>query len=155
MSHSSYFDANSLVRLSQAGGKTLQRVVCHLWINNIVAAAPVELIDNIQLEFADGEKLIIGSQDENTGLKVIDFDAGSTQKALNEEFGGKIKILAADASSTSMWKDITGSKLLGIQLVKEEENYLAESLMLDFGQEKRKISISPIDGLIVDYFEED
>src|ERR1041384_3555984 len=86
MSTPAYLDENSLVELAAAGGKTLERVICHLWINNIVSSSPVELIDNIRLEFSDGEKLVIGTQEENVGLKTIDFDLGLAQKELKSEF---------------------------------------------------------------------
>jgi hypothetical protein len=40
-------------------------------------------------------------------------------------------------------------------LTKNNNLYRADSLVIDFGEEKREIQISPLDGLIIDYFEED
>ena len=53
-----------------------------------------------------------------------------------------------------MWADVVGKKLESVKLTRSGEYYKADSLILDFGSEKREISISPMDGLIIDYYEE-
>ena len=37
----------------------------------------------------------------------------------------------------------------------EGDYYLSDSVMLDFGEERRTVSISPVDGIIIDFYEED
>jgi hypothetical protein len=54
-----------------------------------------------------------------------------------------------------MWEAVPGQKLQSIQITKEGDYYKADSIMLNFGEEKRTISIGPLDGLIIDYYEED
>jgi hypothetical protein len=42
-----------------------------------------------------------------------------------------------------------------VRVTRDDGNYLADSIVLDFGEELREISIAPLDGLIIDYYEED
>jgi hypothetical protein len=85
---------------------------------------------------------------------VIDFNYKETAKAIENEFEEKIKIFSLDASGTKMWKDVIGKKLVAVQITKENNYYLADSAMLNFGTEKRVVSVSPMDGLLIDYYEE-
>jgi hypothetical protein len=149
-----YFDADSLKKLIAAEGKEVKAIICYLWQNSINKNDVVELIDNFEILFTDGYKLTLGSNRENNGLEAVDFDYEAEKKAVEEEFEGKIKLYGVNASNTKMWKDVIGSKLLSVKLTKEENNYLSDSVMLDFGAERRTVSISPLDGLIIDFYEE-
>jgi hypothetical protein len=53
-----------------------------------------------------------------------------------------------------MWEAVIGQKLLSVQITRQDEFYKADSLMLNFGEEKRLITINLLDGLIIDYYEE-
>jgi hypothetical protein len=53
-----------------------------------------------------------------------------------------------------MWETIPGKVLISMRVTREEENYKADSLVLDFGDEGRTIAISPNDGLVIDYYEQ-
>lgn len=155
MSENVYFSHEALARLVSAQGKTVEKVVCHLWQNSIDKNGSVELIDNVELRFTDQQKLTISCNENGDGLDAIQFDYKQAAVALHQEFEGKIKLFAVDASTTKMWADVIGKTLNSARLVKEEEHHKADSVMLDFGSEKRIISISPLDGLIIDYYEED
>jgi len=150
-----YFSHQALARFVAAQGKVIDKIVCHLWQNSMNQNDVVEIIDNVELHFADEKKLTISCNESGDGLDAIDFNAKETAIALRDEFNGKIKLFAVDASTTKMWKDVIGKTLQSIQLTKDGEYYKADSLMLNFGDEKRTISISPVDGLIIDYYEED
>jgi len=153
--HPAYFSTEALAKFASAQGKTLSKIICHLWQNATNKNDLVEIIDNIELHFSDGQKITIGCNNNGDGLDAIDFDAKQTAKELQEEFGDKIKIFAVNASTTKMWEDVIGSTLLAIQASKENDNYKSDSVMLNFGEQKRTLTISPLDGLIIDYFEED
>jgi hypothetical protein len=149
-----YFTTEALARLAEAQGKTVQKVICHLWQNATNKNDVVELIDNLELHFTNGQKLTISCNENGDGLDVIDFNYRETAKAIENEFEGKIKIFSLDASGTKMWKDVIGKKLIAVQITKENDYYLADSAMLNFGTEKRVVSVSPMDGLLIDYYEE-
>jgi hypothetical protein len=152
--HQHYFSKDSLQRFIAAEGQAVEKVICHLWLNLSQKEETMELIDNVELHFNGGNKLTIGCNPQSSGLEADDFNLDETLVALKQEFGDKIKVFAIDASTTSIWKDIIGSTLEKIRLTKEADNYKSDAIVLDFGDEKREIAISPMDGLIIDYFEE-
>lgn len=150
-----YFTADSLKKLVAAEGKQLKGVICFLWQNSINKNDVVELIDHVQLVFTDGYKLTIGSNADNNGLEAVDYNFESEKAELAKEFGDKIKLFAINATPTKMWKDVEGLKLQSVQITKEGQgNYLSDSVMFNFGSERRIISISPLDGLIIDFYED-
>lgn len=150
-----YFTADSLKKLVAAEGKQLKGVICFLWQNSINKSDVVELIDHVQLVFTDGYKLTIGSNADNNGLEAVDYNFESEKAELAKEFGDKIKLFAINATPTKMWKDVEGLKLQSVQITKEGQgNYLSDSVMFNFGTERRIISISPLDGLIIDFYED-
>jgi len=149
-----YFSAEALARFVSAQNKTVEKIICHLWQNKINPEASVELIDNIELHFTDKQKLTIGCNAEGTGLDAFDFDPAKTATEIEKEFEGKIKLFGVNASGTKMWTDVIGKTLLTVRVTKSDQNYKADAVVLDFGEEKREIAISPLDGLVIDYYEE-
>jgi hypothetical protein len=153
MEELSYFSHEALARFVAAEGKTVEKVVCHLWQNRMDKNAPVEIIDNVEFHLGGGHRLTISCNEEGNGLDVIDFDLGTASAGLKEEFGDAIRLLPVDASGTTMWKDVVGTRLKAVKITKEDDNYLADAIMMDFGTEKREIRMGPADGLVIDYFE--
>jgi hypothetical protein len=155
MDPNTYFSDKALARFVTAQGKTIEKIVCHLWQNTIDKNATVELIDNLELHFADKQKLTISCNENGEGLDVIDFDYKKAVQEIEKEFAGQIKLFAVNASSTKMWEDVIGLTLESVKIIKEGDYHKAGSVLLVFGKEKRIVSISPLDGLIIDYYEEE
>ncbi|MBX3164649.1 MAG: hypothetical protein KF900_09210 [Bacteroidetes bacterium] len=150
-----YFSNEALARFVAAQGRTVEKIICHLWQNSSNKNDVVEIIDNVELHFADKQKLTIACNVKGDGLDAIDFDAKQTAKDLHEEFEGKIKLFAIDASGTKMWQEVIGKTLKTVRITKDGEYYKADAIILDFeNNEMREISIAPLDGLIIDYYEE-
>lgn len=150
-----YFTTEALQKMLAVHGKTISKVVILLWQNSIDPNNTVEIIDSLQLRFTDNTRITIGCNENSDGLDILDFNLEETKKHLLEEFEGKIKMFALDAGKTKMWVDVEGKVLNSIQVTKDHGNYRADSVMLDFGgEERRTVSISPSDGLIIDYYEE-
>jgi hypothetical protein len=150
-----YFSNEALARFVAAQGRKVEKVVCHLWQNTMSKTETVEIIDNVELHFNGGQKLTISCNTDGDGLDAIDFNYKQAATDIHTEFAGKIKLFAVDASSTKMWEDVIGLELLKVRVTKQADYYKADSIVLDFDKEKREISIAPLDGLIIDYFEED
>jgi hypothetical protein len=108
----------------------------------------------VELHFTDKQKLTISCNELGTGLEAIHFVYKTVAQELENEFEGKIKLFAIDASTTKMWEDVIGKTLILVRTTKESDYYKADSVMLDFGEERREIMISPDDGLIIDYYED-
>lgn len=150
---SNYFTHQALARFTSAQGKTVEKIICHLWQNNMNAEV-MEIIDNVELHFTDKQKLTISCSEDGEGLDAIEFNPQETAKALREEFNGKIKLFQVNASTTKMWEAVIGKTLEAVQITRDGEYYKSDSILLNFGEEKRTISISPMDGLLIDYYEE-
>jgi hypothetical protein len=150
-----YFSHEALARFAAAQGKSVAKIICHLWQNATNKNDVVEIIDNLELHFTDGQRLTIGCNDNGDGLDALNYDVKEAALALQNEFGGRIKIFAIDASSTKMWQDVIGKTLESVQITKAGDNYLSDSVLLNFGVERRIITVSPLDGLIIDYDEDE
>jgi len=155
MDHNNYFSDEALARFVTAQGKTVEKIICHLWQNSIDKNATVEIIDNVELHFTDKQKLTITCNEESDGLDAIVFDYEKAAIELEKEFEGKIKLFDVDASSTKMWEDIIGKTIESVRIVKEGEYHKAGSVLLVFNGERRIISVNPLDGLVLDYYEEE
>lgn len=149
-----YFSNEALAKMAAVQGKIVQNIVIILWQNTVDASNSVEIIDALQIRFTNGERLTIGSNENGDGLDIVDYHFQETKKQLEDEFEGKIKLHALDASKTKMWQDVPGKTLNAIRITKEDERYCSDAIVLDMGEEQRAVSISPFDGLIIDYHEE-
>ena len=149
-----YFTNDALAQFVSAQGLTAEKIICHLWQNSIDANNTVELIDNLEIHFNGDKKLTFSCNEAGDGLDVIDFNYKKTARALHEEYEGRIKLFSVDASTTKMWEDVIGKTLVKVRVTRSGDYYLADSVVLDFGDEKREISIAPLDGLIIDYYED-
>lgn len=154
MDLNTYFSEEALARFVQAQGKSVEKVICHLWQNTIAKETTVELIDNVEIHFKDLQKLTISCNTTGEALDAIQFDYLKAARELEKEFEGKIRLYAINASATEMWADVIGLTLENVKVIKEGDYHKAGSLLLEFGKEKRIISISPLDGLVIDYYEE-
>ncbi|MCW3076345.1 MAG: hypothetical protein JWO32_954, partial [Bacteroidetes bacterium] len=132
-----YFSNEALARFVAAQGKTVEKVVCHLWQNNMNENEALEIIDNVELHFTDKQKLTISCNENGDGLDAIQFNPQEMAKNLRVEFEGKIKLFAINASTTKMWEDVIGKTLEQVRVTKLNDFYLADSVILNFGEEKR------------------
>jgi hypothetical protein len=150
-----YFSKEALQEMISVQGKIIDKIVIFLWQNLVDTNNSVEIIDALQLRFTDGTNITLGCNETSEALDILNYKFKDVKQHLEEEFSGKIKIHALDAGKTKMWEDIGGKTLNAIQLTNEDGNYKADAVLLDFGTEKRSISMSPYDGLVIDYYEED
>ena len=151
----SHFTDTQLKLLTSAEGKTLKKVMIYFWVNRFNPDAQIDLIDNVELVFTDNTNLVITCNEESSGIDVIsDFNFEEEKTQLKQEFGDKIKMIPIDASTTKMWTDVIGETIEAFELSREDEQFLNDALIINFGTEKRSIGISPNDGLIIDDWED-
>ncbi len=149
-----YFTNEALAKFVSVQGKQVSKIICHLWQNNNNPSESIEIIDNVQLQFFDNQKITISCNENGDGLDVIEYNFEEAKKNLQDVFNGKIKLFAVDASNTKMWQDVITKNLDLVKVTKQETYYKADSIVLQFENEMREISISPLDGLIIDFYEE-
>ncbi len=150
-----HFSDHQLQMLTSAEGKTLKKVMIYFWVNRLNPNAQIDLIDNVELVFTDDSTLVITCNDESTGIDILsNYNFEDEKNHLKQEFGGKIQMIPIDASTTKMWVDVINSTIEAFELSREDEQFLNDALIINFGTEKRSIGISPNDGLIIDYWED-
>jgi hypothetical protein len=150
-----FFSNEALARFAAAQGKTVEKIVCHLWQNKSQPSEVVEVIDNVELHFTDKHKLTISTNENGDGLDAIEYDYKKAAIAIEKELGGKIKIYAIDASDTKMWTAVIGKVLKTVRIEKSGDLYRSNAILLDFGDEKREIEVNPLDGIIIDHYDEE
>lgn len=150
-------DHQTLYKLNEIQGKCLQFVICYLWINQINPKEPIDLIDAVEFIFSDGDKITLSGNEYQEGLIFVNYDFEQQKNLIEKEFQGKIKIYKVNASNTDMWKDVIDQKIINIRLTKDQTSnqYLSDEIIMEFeNKEMRLIQVHPIDGVILDYYEE-
>jgi hypothetical protein len=150
-----FFSNEALARFASAQGKTVEKIVCHLWQNKSQPTEVVEVIDNVELHFTDKHKLTISTNADGDGLEAIEYDYKKAAVTIEKELGGKIKIYAIDASDTKMWEAVIGKVLINVRIEKIGDLYKSNAILLDFDSEKREIEVNPLDGIIIDHYDEE
>ncbi|GAB4207211.1 MAG: hypothetical protein Fur0023_17830 [Bacteroidia bacterium] len=150
-------DHQTLYKLNEIQGKCLQYVICYLWINQINPKEPIDLIDAVEFIFSDGDKITLSGNEYQEGLTFVNYDFEQQKNLIEKEFQGKIKIYKVNASNTDMWKGVIDQKIINIRLTKDQTSnqYLSDEIIMEFeNKEMRLIQVHPVDGVILDYYEE-
>jgi hypothetical protein len=151
-----YFSFEELKKLKSLEGKILSDVIYFVWVNRIEAEKPFIFIDKIQLKFQSGETVTLTAGEESDALHFVEnFDPLAEALKLDEDFNGKILLKPHNSSGDKFWKDVIHQKVEIVQLSKQNDQYLADAIVFDFGKEKRLVAISPEEGIIIDYHEDD
>lgn len=150
-------DQETLEKLYSVRNKTISNIVCYLWINQINATETISIIDALEFNFSDEDKIILSGNETQEGLTITEYNFEEQKAIIEKEFEGKIKLFKVNASNTEMWKDIKTKKLTNIRLTKDKTSnlYLSDQIIFEFeNNEKRLVQIHPLDGIILDYYEE-
>jgi hypothetical protein len=147
-----FFSNEELILLNALHNRELKEVYCYLWVNKVNSKHPLDMIMALEL-VTDEIAIILSIHDTDEAIEVNNFNFESIQNQLNEEFGDKIKIYRLSASDTGMWKDCIGKKIKAVELTREDKNYYSDSILLNFGEEMRIVNASPLDGLVIDFYE--
>lgn len=152
---SSYFTYDDLRHMKVVEGQHLRQVIYHYWQNVTNRSEPFEFLYRLELVFAEGGRLILGTSDESDEALAVDmdFDAEKQHLLLLHEFGGKLGIRTADFTANDLWTPVAGQVLQNCELIKEGDSYRSEAMLLDFGAEK--LEMRPyVDGLLIEPFED-
>ncbi|GAB4447289.1 MAG: hypothetical protein OHK0036_01330 [Bacteroidia bacterium] len=150
-------DNHTLALLNNIQNKVLKSVVCYLWINQINPKQTIDVIDAIELIFENDEKIILSGNESQEGLCAIEYNFDEQKEFIEKEFQGKIRVFRVNASQTEMWKEVIDKKLIQVRLTKDKNTnqYLCDEMIFEFeNKEMRLIQVHPLDGIILDYYEE-
>ncbi len=150
-------DSITLNKLYSLEGKTVDSVYCYLWINQVQPEKSIEIIDAVEFNFTDGDTVTISCNESQEGLIITDYNFEKQKETIEKTFPGKLKIFKVSTEKTEMWKNIINTKLTKVKLNidKEANKYLSDEFIFEFeNKEMRLIQVHPLDGIILDYYEE-
>lgn len=148
-----FFTADELYKIAALVNETISSVDYHYWVN-VSHDQRFEVLDWITIHFISGNNLWLTAGEESNGIKLMEADIPALGKKLEKEFKGVVKLESKDVSNHKMWKETLG-KAITPSLVHHEDRALNDSLVLKFeGADDLEIFLG-IEGLEVDYYEEE
>lgn len=123
----------------------------YLWLNQPEdGSVPYRFLYFLELAFESGQSLLLTSGEDSEAIQVSDAETlVKTARAL-QQLHGRISIQRVNAGAFPLWQPVVGQILSGIRLSKNEEGfYHNDALLLDFGDSRILVQLSPKDGLEV------
>ncbi len=143
---SGYFNIDALKKFQHAEGAKLASVFFHFWDN---LPADYSFLSWLELVFDNDESLVIGLDEDQTGLNTPDFDiAVEIEKVM--ELGGQVEIRTEFMNDDALWSPLVGTELTEIGLIKEAENwYKSDQVLLKLQTGSLLIQADQEDGITV------
>ncbi|MFN8438163.1 MAG: hypothetical protein U0V72_11060 [Cytophagales bacterium] len=147
-----YFSAEEVIELDKIQNKNISQVIAHYWVNITDENNPIKVLDTLEINFNDGEKLgLTGRTDEC--IKLCKTDIDKDREEIINQFHGKIVIQTADLTQTDDWKN--AQNLAYISLRKDSNGqYLNDALLLCFESKELVIFYDGDSLAIEEVFEE-
>lgn len=153
LSEANFFSPDELYAIAALVNEQLAGVVYHYWVNK-ASESPFEVLDYITLAFRSGHSVTFTAGEESDGLKLADPDFNAIRTKLEEEFKGKVTIESRDVSKHKFWKAAIGREITP-SLMRYEGRVLNDSLVLKFPDSDPIEIFLGLEGMEVDYFDED
>ncbi len=148
-----FFTTEEVYAIAALVNEKLSGITYHYWVNK-ASNEVFEVLDWITLQFESGNSITLTGGLDSDGIKLVNPDFSAEQKRLEAEFDGKVTIATRDASKHKIWKECIGQEFTP-SLVKYEGRMLNDSIALKFPGADDVIIFLGLEGLEVDYYEED
>lgn len=148
-----FFTTEEVYQIAALVNEKLAGVTYHYWVNK-ASSEVFEVLDWITLHFESGNSVTLTGGLDSDGIKLVNPDFKAEQQRLEKEFEGKVTIESRNASKHKLWKECIGQELTP-SLVKFEGKVLNDSLVLKFPDADAVIIFLGLEGLEVDYYEDD
>lgn len=148
-----FFSPEELYALAALVNEKLAGVVYHFWVNT-ASGSPFEVLDWVTLAFKSGHSITFTAGTETDGIKIVQPDFEAERKHLEAEFQGKVTIESRDVSKHKLWKDGIGQDITP-SLMRYDGKVLNDSIVFKFSDAEPIELFLGLDGLEVDYFDED
>jgi hypothetical protein len=149
----SYFSAGELYAIAALVNEKIKKVTYHYWVNK-ASQEVFEVLDWISLDFESGNTITFTGGLDSDGIKIVAPDFEQERLRLEEEFGGKVSIEARNASGNKVWKETIGKEITP-SVIKMDEKVMSDSLGLKFNGADDLVIFLGLEGLEVDYLEDD
>ena len=151
-----YFNIDELFILDSVKIDTeITGVNYYKWHNLAASKNGYVFIDKIELQFNNIPSILfeINDNDEGIALKT-NYNVDIEIADIEAKFNTQIKIIKTSEDLSDLWKPILNLPLLSIEAEQQEQFYLNNALLLNFGEEKRVIFFDNEKGLLAEYYTE-
>jgi hypothetical protein len=153
LTEENFFSTDDVYKIAALVNENLAGVVYHYWVNK-ASGTPFEVLDWITLAFKSGNSITFTAGLETDGIRVDEPDFTAERTKLEAEFEGKVTIESRDVSKHKMWKSAIGQDITP-SLMRFEGRVINDSLVLKFEDADSVEIFLGIEGLEVDFFDED
>jgi hypothetical protein len=153
LTEENFFSTDDVYKIAALVNENLAGVVYHYWINNANSPA-FEVLDYITLAFKSGNSITLTAGLETDGIRVDEPDFAAERAKLEADFEGKVTIESRDVSQHKFWKSAIGQDITP-SLMRFESRVINDSLVLKFEDADAVEIFLGIEGLEVDFFDED
>ncbi|WNJ19395.1 hypothetical protein [Pontibacter sp. G13] len=144
-----YFSPEDLSTLRSFQGSTLLRVNYVIWRNIAKPHDIMEVLEWIDLQFAEGGRLSITAGEESLGLELEDLNFGLEQTKVLQQFRGQVELEMIDMTDSPTWAGLAGQQLVAIGLMAHDRNQHPNK-MIQFEFEDSMVDLAVQDeGLLV------
>jgi hypothetical protein len=148
-----FFTTEEVYQIAALVNEKLSGVFYHYWVNK-ASAEVFEVLDWISLRFESGNSLTLTGGLDSDGIKLVSPNFDEERLELEKKFEGKVTIETRNASKHKFWKECIGQEITP-SLIKADGKVMNESIVLKFPDTDDVIIFLGLEGLEVDYFEDD
>lgn len=143
------FSLADLQALQSFEAQLLFDVNYYLWLNNTdPGAAPYRFLYCVELVFEQRGTLLLSSGEDSTAIRLISVDSLVKTARELQTLHRQISIQRVSAGVLPLWQPLLGQTLQGVRLSRNEnELYLNDAMVLDFGAQQILLQLSPKEGL--------
>ncbi len=130
--------------------------VCYyFWINVSNPDQQYSFIDVIEFISEDATSLFFKLNEEDSGIEIKDdFDFEQYKTTIHAEFQNQIRLMKVEATPLAIWETVLKTPFNQITLIEERGSFLNKQFLVEFKKETIEIQFHPIEGLVVDEYEE-
>lgn len=126
-----YLSVEQVMLFKQIEQKIITEVVYHYWVNKANPQEEFRFLEFIELKFDDSTNLFLKKEEDAECLQITaGFNIQKTNETLKAEFKGLIYYDSRKASNSLIWKPILNNRIAVIEMEKEEELFMGETILL-------------------------
>jgi hypothetical protein len=152
-----HFNADELAILNSIKPDTILTDISYFkWHNLVVAGNAYVFIDKIELQFNNIPSVLLEINETDDGIHAkTNYDLDTEIKEIETKFNSKIRITQSNENKNEFWQDLINAPLISIEAEFFDAGYLNDSVVFNFGEQKRIIQFNREEGLLVDIYEEE
>jgi len=138
-----YFAPEELQVLRQLEGRILTHVSYIIWRNLASREGTYEVLEWIELGFADGFRLGFTAGPESDGVHLGAINLAEERAKVKQQFKGQVELAEVDMGDSSTWKSLVGEPLTSLGMgFPIGEDYPNDRLELIFVPHRIEIALN-------------